>query len=175
VSLPPAHRIVFSQSEIREHVAVLANSIMRADPRPTLAAPILAGAFVFAADILRELAKHGLVLPVEFLWLRSYGDTREGADNVSVLVPPTDRVNGAHVLVLDGVLDRGRTLLKARALLLDHGAASVTSAVAVDKRRKDGEARADYAAFTDVDGFIIGYGMDDAGEDRSLPYIARID
>jgi hypoxanthine phosphoribosyltransferase len=91
--------------------------------------------------------------------------------NVSMILGPNENARGKNVLVIDGVLDHGRTLVKARELYLAAGAASVTSVVAVDKSRKDAVLRADYTAFAGVSGFIVGYGMDDAGEGRGLPFI----
>lgn len=162
---------LFTEAEIGVRVDALADAIASADDRPTLAAPILAGAFVFAADLLRALAKKGISLPVEFLWLRSYGDAREPADRVTVLVAPGAAVRGGHVLLIDGVLDHGRTLEQAMRLLREAGARRITTVVAVDKRRVEALMRADHAAFTHVDRFIVGYGMDDGGQDRALPYI----
>jgi hypoxanthine phosphoribosyltransferase len=140
--------------------------------KPDIAVPILSGAFVFAADLLRALAGQNLSLPVEFLWLGSYGEAREGRE-VRAQVGPTQNVRGKTVLLIDGVLDRGATVAKAKQLLLQAGAASAIVAVAVDKAREDAVAKADYAAFCGVAGFIVGYGMDDAGADRGLPYIAE--
>jgi hypoxanthine phosphoribosyltransferase len=83
-------------------------------------------------------------------------------------------VRGRHVLLLDGVLDHGHTLAKAREILFDAGARAVTTAVAIDKRRSDALLTADFALFTDVTDFVVGYGMDDSGEERGLPYIAAV-
>ena len=165
--------VLFSAEEIATRVNALARQIASAPRRPDLMAGILVGAFVFAADLARALAREGLALPVEFLWLRSYGDARTGGD-VRTLVGPTEIAHGKHVLLVDGVLDHGTTLLKARTLLAQAGAASVVSAVVVDKLRAGAALTADFAAFEGVSDFIVGYGMDDAGAGRALPYIARI-
>jgi hypoxanthine phosphoribosyltransferase len=91
---------------------------------------------------------------------------------MAVLLVPGEPLAGRHVLLIDGVLDHGRTLHKARELVFAAGARAATAAVVVDKRRDNALVRADFAAFTDVAEFIVGYGMDDAGRFRSLPYIA---
>ena len=93
--------------------------------------------------------------------------------DVSVLAAPTGQVKDKHVLVIDGVLDTGRTMARAAALLRDAGAASVRTAVAVDKHRGDAVLRADHALYAGVTDFIVGYGMDDAGRWRALPYIGK--
>lgn len=162
---------LFSEADIAARVEALAGAIAGAGIRPEIAAPVLVGGFVFAADLLRALARLGIVLPVEFLWLRSYGAHREGAEDVSVYLGPSVNARGKNILLIDGVLDRGRTLARAHELFAAAGAASVTTVVAVDKSRKDAVMRADYAGFAGVSGFIVGYGMDDAGAGRGLPYI----
>jgi hypoxanthine phosphoribosyltransferase len=166
--------ILFSELQIQLRVGELAHEIAAMDDQPELAVPILAGAFVFAADLLRELERRAVSMPTEFLWLRSYGGARSAQSEVRILAGPGGDIQGRHVLVLDGVLDTGGTLTKARAILAEAGARRVTTAVAVDKRRPDITVRADFAAFTDVSSFIVGYGMDDAQRQRALPYIARV-
>ncbi|MGN6516820.1 MAG: phosphoribosyltransferase [Rhizomicrobium sp.] len=169
-----AHRILHSEAEIAARVDAVARAIVRAPQKPDFAVAILAGAFVFAADLLRALAREELSLPIEFLWLRSYAEKRVGGA-VSILVGPTEKVRGKTVLLIDGVLDGGHTLAKARELLSGAEAASVITVVAVDKRRGDALLKADHALFAGTHGFLIGYGMDDAGTNRGLPYIADID
>jgi hypoxanthine phosphoribosyltransferase len=163
-----AAEILFSEAEIAKRVAILAGEL--APIRPDIAVPILAGAFVFAADLLRALAREGQSLPVEFLWLRSY--EAQEAGEISVLSGPTDAVNGKTVLLIDGVLDRGTTIVKARSLLKEAGAKSVITAVAVDKLHPDAVTHSDFAMFQGVSDFIVGYGMDEEGRNRGLPYIA---
>jgi hypoxanthine phosphoribosyltransferase len=165
---------LFSEAEIRAGVATVAEQIVAMRDRPELALPILNGAYVFAADLLRALDIRGLSLPVEFLQLRSYGETRVAQGEARVLIGPGENVRGRHVLLLDGVLDRGRTLQAARGLAIAAGARAVTSAVAVDKRRDGAVLTADFAAFRHVAHFVVGYGMDDAGRLRTLPYIAAV-
>jgi hypoxanthine phosphoribosyltransferase len=165
-------RILFSEQEIRARVESLALEIAQQTDPPDLALPILTGAFMFAADLLRALDMHGLSLPVEFLRLRSYGEERSAQGEVCVLAHPGELVRGHHVLLIDGVLDGGHTLAKGRDLALAAGARRISTAVAVDKRRNGALLSADFAGFVDVEDFIVGYGMDDAGRLRSLPHIA---
>jgi hypoxanthine phosphoribosyltransferase len=165
---------LFSEAEIRVRVADMARAISEMDDVPEIALPILVGGFVFAADLLRALHGCGVSLSVEFLQLRSYGDKRKAQGEVRVLIGPGENIRGRHVLLVDGVLDRGRTLASARDLAISAGARAVTSAVAIDKRRSGALLTADYAAFTRVAHFVAGYGMDDAGRLRALPYIAAV-
>ena len=169
-----ARKILHSADEIEARLKAVARDIAQAPLKPDFAVAILAGAFVFAADLLRALAKEGLSLPIEFLWLRSYAEKRVGGA-ISVLVGPTEKIHARTVLLIDGVLDGGHTLAKAHELLLNAEAAAIITVVAVDKRRSDAVVKADHALFAGSEGFLIGYGMDDAGAERGLPYIARVD
>ena len=164
--------ILFTADEIAARVEGLAREIAAVPQKPDIAMPILVGGFVFAADLVRALSKEGVDLAVEMLWLRSYGDKR-AASAISMIAGPSDQIAGRHVLVIDGVLDAGRTVKKAVSLIEAAGAASVRVVVALDKQRADAVARADHVGFTVGNDFVIGYGMDDAGQYRSLPYIGR--
>jgi hypoxanthine phosphoribosyltransferase len=167
------HEILFSEEKIASRVSELAKEIAASRLRPDIAMPILVGGFVFAADLVRALAKEGVELDIEMLWLRSYGDKRV-ASAISMIAGPSEQIAGRHVLVIDGVLDMGRTIQKAVSLIEAAGAASVQVAVALDKQRSGAVARADYVAFETGNDFVIGYGMDDAGKFRGLPYISRV-
>jgi hypoxanthine phosphoribosyltransferase len=168
-----AHKILHSEEEIRARLDDVAHQIAHAPLKPDFAVAILAGAFVFAADILRALAREGLSLPIEFLWLRSYAQKRTGGE-ISVLVGPTEKIHARTVLLIDGVLDGGHTLAKAKELLFNAEAAAIITVVAVDKLREDAVLKADHTLFAGTKGFLIGYGMDDAGAARGLPHIGVV-
>jgi hypoxanthine phosphoribosyltransferase len=168
---PPA--VLYSAEQIQDRVRTLARTIAAAPLVPDIAMPVLVGGFIFAADLLRALAWEGVTLDVEMLWLRSYGDKRV-ASAVSMIAGPSEQIEGRHVLVIDGVLDAGRTIAKAISLIQAAGAASVQVAVMLDKQRGDAVAKADYVGFTVGNDFVIGYGMDDAGRFRGLPYIGKV-
>jgi hypoxanthine phosphoribosyltransferase len=165
--------ILFSAEQIQERVRVMARLIAASKLVPDVAMPVLVGGFVFAADLLRALAWEGVAMDVEMIWLRSYGDKRV-ASAISMIAGPSEQIAGRHVLVIDGVLDAGRTIAKAMSLIEAAGAASVQVAVMLDKQRGDAVAKADYVGFTMGNDFVIGYGMDDAGRHRGLPYIGKV-
>ena len=165
---------LIGETEIALRVAEIARAIASRTPRIDLVVPILTGAFVFAADLVRALAREGMDVPVEFISLSRYGKARDGDPEIRVRMASSENIAGRHVLLVDGVLDHGHTLAKARAMLSESGAASIAIAVAVDKIRKSALLKANYAAFTGIDAFIVGYGMDDAGFGRGLPFIARV-
>jgi hypoxanthine phosphoribosyltransferase len=165
--------ILFSAEQIQERVRAMARRIAASALVPDVAMPVLVGGFVFAADLLRALAWEGVAMDVEMIWLRSYGDERV-ASAISMIAGPSEQIAGRHVLVIDGVLDAGRTIAKAVSLIQAAGAASVQVAVMLDKQQKGAVAKADYVGFPVGNDFVIGYGMDDAGRFRGLPYIGKV-
>jgi len=165
--------ILFTAEQIQARERSLAAEIASGPLKPNIAMPVLVGGFVFAADLIRALAWEGVSLDVEMIWLRSYGDKRV-ASAISMIAGPSEQIAGHHVLVIDGVLDAGRTIAKAVSLIQAAGAASVQVAVMLDKRKPDAVAHADFVGFTIGDDFVVGYGMDDAGHDRGLPYIGKL-
>ena len=171
---PPKPEILFSESQIAERVRAMARDIAAAPVLPQIAMPILVGGFVFAADLVRALAEEGVAMEIEMLWLRSYGDKRVASAVSMIAGPSEDIIAGRDVLIIDGVLDFGRTIKKATKLILAAGAASVQVAVMLDKQHKDVVAKADYTGFAVGPEFVVGYGMDDAGKFRGLPYIGFI-
>jgi hypoxanthine phosphoribosyltransferase len=168
--MPPA--VLYSAEQIQDRVRVLARQIAGSALVPDIAMPVLVGGFVFAADLIRALAWEGVSMDIEMIWLRSYGD-RRASGAVSMVAGPSEQIAGRHVLVVDGVLDNGRTMAKAVSLIQAAGAASVQVAVMLDKQRPDRVAGADYVGFNVGDDFVVGYGMDEAGRHRGLPYIGK--
>jgi hypoxanthine phosphoribosyltransferase len=149
-------------------VNALAKAIASGPLKPQVAVPVLAGAFVFAADLMRALCRRGLDLGTEFVWLRSYGRAEVPGD-VIVLKAPTEAVRGKTALLIDGVLDSGATLARAKELLEEAGAAAVISVVLVEKPHSSRAFKADHVGFTTGPEFLYGYGMDRAGLARGLP------
>ena len=160
-------RTLLSQDEIARRIDALAETIAAAQPAPEIAVPVLAGAFVFAADLLRALSRRGRNLETEFVWLRSYDGERAG--EIAVLKAPTQLVRGKVALLIDGVLDSGATLVRARELLAECGAAAVVSVVLVEKPHATRTFAADHVGFRVGPEFLYGYGMDRAGLGRGLP------
>ena len=170
MSNEPRDHQLYSESEIARRVEAAAHTIAHATVRPEIAAPVLVGGFVFAADLLRALAREGVDLETEFLWLRSYGRFEQPGE-IMVLKRPAETVRGKTVLLIDGVLESGGTLARAKQLLAEAGAASVISIVAVRKPYATPLSEADHVLFEAGPEFIYGYGMDRAGLSRGLPDI----
>jgi len=166
---------LFDTERIAKRVDELAEAIAKALPRELLLVVVLKGGFVFAADLMRALDRFGAILRVDFLRLSSYGTARESSGNVRTIGALPD-VAGCDVLLVDDIVDTGRSLVAARQLMLERGAASVATCVLLDKRcRREIEVEPDFVGFPIEDVFVVGYGIDFAEQHRQLPYIGTVD
>jgi hypoxanthine phosphoribosyltransferase len=171
------HRIetVFTAEEIKERLAMLAAEIAAKRPENLLVVPILKGSFVFAADLLRALNQVGLTPEVDFLTLSSYKKSRVSSGQVTILRDLDLDVSGRHVILIDDVLDSGRTLAFAKDLISARGATTIETCVLLDKQAQRAvNIAADYFAFRCPNVFVVGYGMDVAHRYRELPYVGRL-
>lgn len=164
-------RILFTEVDIRarvDHVAREVAAYYQGEPCTVVA--VLKGGCVFAADLIRKLP---MPLSLSFAAASSYRDgTTSGALKLTFL-PPEPEIRGRRILLVDDILDTGRTAAALRKKLLAHGAHEVKTCVLLDKpSRRVVACRADFSCFDVADVFIVGYGLDFAGRYRNLPYIA---
>lgn len=174
---PPEHRIetIYSAAEIERRLEALAGEIAASKPGNPLVIPVLKGSFVFAADLLRAMNKAGLAPEVDFLTLSSYKKSRTSSGQVTILRDLDLDVEGRHVILVDDVLDSGRTLAFAKDLIAARGAKKIETCVLLNKQvARAVTIEADYQAFTCPDVFVVGYGMDVAHRYRELPFVGRI-
>ena len=165
---------LYSRREIRRRVHELAREI-RADyrGRDLLVVGILKGAFVFTADLVRAL---GLPVAVDFVGLSSYGAGTESTGTVRLTTPLSLPVADRDVLVVEDLLDTGRTLTVLLDDLRARGARSVKVCALLDKpERRVCAVRADYLGFGSVRGFVAGYGIDYADRYRALPDLVTVE
>lgn len=166
-------RTLFDEIAVKSRIDALAKEIARDMPRDFLMAPVLTGAFIFAADLIRALHRLGADPNVDFVQLSSYGGARASSGVVTLLKDFSAPLQGRSVLIVDDVLDTGRSLHFAKRMVLDRGAKEARLCVLVRKLTGRGDDLApDYVGFdAKPDDFLVGYGMDDDGRRRGLPYI----
>lgn len=170
-----AVRPLFDEAKILARVGELARDVAAAFPDDFTIVALLTGSFVFAADLVRALDRLGRAPRVEFMRLSSYGEARESSGQVR-LVGEVPDIAGREVLLVDDIVDTGRTQALARDLLLQHGAARVLACMLLDKpSRREVTVTTNFVGFTTGDLFLVGYGIDFAGQYRHLPYVGTID
>lgn len=167
--------VLYDSEAIGARIDALARAIAGNSDGPVLAVPILTGSFIFAADLIRALHGVGMIPQVDFLSLASYGSGTTSSGRIRVLRDVEVDVSGRDVLLVDDILDTGRTLLFARNLLAEREASRVLSCVLLDKKASRAvPVDADYAGFDCPDDFVVGYGMDLDHRFRELPFVGRI-
>ncbi|MDX7953940.1 hypoxanthine phosphoribosyltransferase [Lichenihabitans sp. Uapishka_5] len=172
----PAVRVLFDEAAIAARIARLAIEIRAAAPRNLLVVAILKGSFIFAADLVRALHRENLDPQVEFMHLSSYRQGTVSTGQVEILKDVDSPVEGRDVVILDDILESGRTLAFAKDLLAARGARRVMIAVMLEKPNKRAvQVTADFLGFTCPDLFVVGYGMDIAHSYRQLPFIGVVD
>jgi hypoxanthine phosphoribosyltransferase len=169
-------RVLYDAAAIERRNRALAQEIAAAGYGNLLVISILKGSFIFAADLIRALHDANLEPEVEFLALSSYGEGTESTGHVRVVRDIETDVRGRDVLLVDDILESGRTLAFSRDLMRERGAHRVAIAVLLDKRGKRAAAvEADHVGFECPDYFVVGYGMDVAHAFRELPYVGVIE
>ncbi|MEM7567312.1 MAG: hypoxanthine phosphoribosyltransferase [Pseudomonadota bacterium] len=167
--------VLFSEADIAARVQGLADEIAASRPRELLVVPLLKGSFIFAADLVRALHRSGLSPHVDFLTLSSYGGDLASSGNVRVLRDVESPVKDRDVLVIDDILESGRTLKVAREMLQARGANRVMTCVLLDKPgRRAAVIDADHVGFDCPDLFVVGYGMDAGHAHRELPFVGVV-
>jgi len=167
--------VLFSASAIARRNLELAKEISERDYHDLLVISILKGSFVFAADLIRAMHDVDLSPEVEFIFISSYGAGTTSGE-VRVLRDIDNEVAGRDVLLIDDILESGKTLSYTRDLMIQRGAKSCSIAVLLDKRtRRQVQLDADFVGFDCPDYFVVGYGMDVAHAFRELPFVGVVE
>ena len=166
---------LFTSDAIETRLDALAHEIAAAMPNDFAAVAILKGSFIFAADLIRALTAHGLNPEVDFMTLASYGTGTISSGTVALLRDVEVEVAGREVLLIDDILDSGRTLAYARMHMAEKGAKAVRTCVLLDKTAgRQGAIPPDFSGFHCPPAFVVGYGMDHAHKYRGLPFVAIV-
>ena len=167
-------RVLLSGEDIALRVDKMAEGFAHQMDDSWTVVALLQGAIPFAADLMRALEKRGIHPIYDSLWLESYRDARESSGKVMVRADISRPIDGRPALIVDDVFDSGRTIAYARAHLMAKGATRTLACAFVRKPQAVNEP-IDAIGWDAGGDFLIGYGMDDKGRYRGLPYIAAID
>ncbi|CAH1649321.1 Hypoxanthine phosphoribosyltransferase [Hyphomicrobiales bacterium] len=169
-------RVLYEAEEIAHRNRELAAAIAASEPRDLLVVAVLKGSFMFAADLIRCLHRVGLAPQVEFVHLSSYRKATVSSGQVDILKDVDSDVRNRDVLLVDDILESGRTLAFAKDLMAARGARRVMCAVLLEKPHKRAvHIEADFVGFACPDAFVVGYGMDAAHFYRELPFVGIVE
>lgn len=164
-------RVLVSKEEIQEAVDRLGKELTRDyQGKQVVVVGILKGAAIFMADIIRSM---DVYLDIDFMDVSSYGDAFESSGEVKIIKDLDTRLEGRHVLVVEDIIDTGRTLSYLVDLFKYRKAASVKVCTLLDKpeRRVVKDLVPDYVGLEVPNEFVVGYGLDYLQKYRNLPYI----
>jgi hypoxanthine phosphoribosyltransferase len=166
-------RIVFDADTIARRVRELGDEITAAYPDgDLLVIGLLKGSFVFVADLVRQIRRP---LEVDFLAASSYGDERASSGVVRLLYDPVAALSGRHVLLVEDIVDSGRTLARLRHLLAERAPRSLDVCALLHKHVELERSRVRFTGFDAPNEFLVGYGLDHAEQFRHLPYVASLE
>lgn len=169
-------RVLYEEEAIARRNEEMAKAIAASAPPDLLVVAVLKGSFMFVADLIRAMHRAGMAPQVEFVHLSSYRAATISSGQVEILRDVQSDVRGREVLLVDDILESGRTLAFAKDLLAARGAKKVSSAVLLEKPGKRAvNIQAEYVGFECPDYFVVGYGMDVAHSYRQLPFVGVIE
>src|SRR5690349_9681593 len=169
-------RTLFDAETIAARNQALAKEITATAQDNLLVIAVLKGSFIFAADLIRALHSADLAPEVEFVSLSSYRDGTVSSGTVTILHDEQSNLRGRDVLLIDDILESGRTLAYAKDLFAARGAKRVLTCVLLEKPGKRAVSlNADFVGFHCPDLFVVGYGMDVAHAYRQLPFVGVVE
>lgn len=165
-------RVLITKEEIDEAIKKVGKQISDSyDGNPILLVSILKGAFVFMADLCRAIT---VPCEIGFMCAKSYYSGTVSSGAVKITMDLEQDISKYHVIIVEDIIDTGRTLSDVAKLLKGRNPLSLKIVTLLDKpARRLVELEADVALFTIPDHFVIGYGLDCAEYYRNLPYIAE--
>lgn len=166
-------RILLSEAEILAGIDRVAAEVTAAyRGREFTVVSVLKGSCVFASDLIRRIP---IPLELAFVGASSYGDGTVAGELQTNFFPADQEISGRNLLLVDDILDTGRTLQRLSRELEHRGARSVRTCVFLDKpARRSVEFEADFRAFEVENLFVVGYGLDFAGRYRNLPFVGAL-
>jgi hypoxanthine phosphoribosyltransferase len=167
-------RVLISEQDIADRVDALAAEIS-ADyqgQQDLVLVGVLKGSFIFLADLARKLSVPRVI---EFIAVSSYGNTSHSSGAVRLVMDVRGNIEGKQVLIVEDIVDTGHTLKYLIGMMKSHGPNSVKTCALVRKaERAEVDVHVDYLGFDIPDEWVVGYGLDYAEQNRTLPYIGVI-
>jgi hypoxanthine phosphoribosyltransferase len=165
-------KVLVTTEQIKDRVKELADQISSdyAGVEQIYLIGILKGAFIFLADLSRQLS---IPHVVDFMAVSSYGKTANtGA--VRLIMDLREPIDGQHAIIIEDIADSGKTLKYLYQVLQWHNPASLKTCVLLRKNRDNLDVPINYLGFVIPNAWVVGYGLDYADQYRTLPYIAEL-
>lgn len=166
--------VLISEDDIDRRVRELASEISAdyADKGNIVLIGVLKGSFIFLADLARRLT---IPRTIEFIAVSSYGDSNVASGAVRLVMDVRGNIEKRHVLIIEDIVDTGHTLKYLIGMLKSHRPASIKTCALLHKPGSaEVDVPIDYIGFGIGDEWVVGYGLDYAERDRTLPYIGII-
>lgn len=162
--------VLITYEQIREKTEELGRQITEDyEGKDLLLICVLKGGLMFLADLMREIQ---LPVEIDFMAVSSYGDATESSGVVRILMDLDRNVQGRHVLIVEDIIDTGRTLNYIIDNLRTRGPVSIKVCTLLNKpSRRVLDIPLDYLGFTIPDRFVVGYGLDYGQIYRNLPFV----
>ena len=158
---------------IQARVRELATDISRDHPDGVHFVCVLKGAFVFLADLARQMES---AVTLDFMALSSYGNSTRSSGQVQVLKDLGSGIEGRDVVIVEDIVDTGLTLTYLQDILRARSPRHLRTACLLSKpSRRKVDVKVEYVGFTIEDRFVVGYGLDYAERYRHLPYIGVVE
>jgi len=165
-------QVLISADDIQRRVRELAEEIHRDHPDGVHLVCVLKGAFILLADLARNLPGTSTL---DFMAVSSYGTSTKSSGQVQVLKDLDSPIEGRDVLIVEDIVDTGLTLTYLQDILRARSPRHLRTACLLSKpSRRKIDVQVDYVGFSIEDKFVVGYGLDYAGQYRNLPYIAVV-
>lgn len=167
-------KVLIDEKTLQERIGELAEKIMKDyEGKDITFICILKGSALFTVDLAKKIKNN---VRLEFIRVSSYGDSTVSSGTVTMKLDLQDSIEGRDIIVIEDIIDTGRTLSYLRDYLKDKKPASLKICTLLDKKeRRQFDIEPDYTAFQIPDKFVVGYGLDDKENYRNLPYVGYFD
>ncbi len=167
-------RVLISEEEVDKKIREMAAEISKAyEGREIHLICVLRGGAFFMCELAKRLT---VPVTIDFMSVSSYGDGTESSGQIKIVKDLDDSIEGKDVLVVEDIIDSGRTLSKLMELLDSRKPASLALCTLLDKpERRVIEVDVDYTGFQIPDLFVVGYGLDCAQKHRNYPYVGVVE
>jgi len=155
---------------ILKHISKLINEDYKGINEPLLVIGLLKGSVIFLSDLIRKLE---IPIILDFMMVSSYNNENQQEKEIKIILDLNTSIAGKDVLVVEDIIDTGKTFYKVLELLKSRNPKSLKTCALLDKKEcREVEVQLDYRGIVIPNKFVYGYGLDNAQMDRHLPYIA---